>query len=78
MTLNPQGALGGAAGGAATGTAVLPGWGTLIGAGVGGLGGLLSRPPEPVDPLYALTGFTTPQALTLGVVAGAIYLLAVR
>lgn len=31
------GALKGAAGGAATGTAILPGWGTAIGAGVGGL-----------------------------------------
>lgn len=34
-----QGALQGAIGGAAAGTAVSPGWGTLIGAGVGALGG---------------------------------------
>lgn len=33
------GVLGGAASGAATGTAILPGWGTAIGAGVGGLMG---------------------------------------
>lgn len=36
------GAFGGAASGAATGTAILPGWGTAIGAGLGGLGGYFS------------------------------------
>ena len=35
-----QGALGGAASGAAIGTAIMPGWGTAIGAGVGALGSL--------------------------------------
>ncbi len=34
--------LGGAGSGAAVGTAVLPGWGTLIGGGLGALGGLFS------------------------------------
>jgi hypothetical protein len=32
----------GAAGGAAAGTAILPGWGTAIGAGVGAIGGAIS------------------------------------
>ena len=36
------GAFGGAASGALTGTAISPGWGTLIGAGLGGLGGYFS------------------------------------
>ncbi|EHQ0046046.1 DNA transfer protein, partial [Escherichia coli] len=35
-----QSALGGAAAGAAAGTAIMPGWGTAIGAGVGLLGSL--------------------------------------
>ncbi|WP_396001698.1 DNA transfer protein [Escherichia coli] len=35
-----QSALGGAASGAALGTAIMPGWGTAIGAGVGALGSL--------------------------------------
>jgi len=35
-----QSALGGAASGAAIGTAIMPGWGTAIGAGVGALGSL--------------------------------------
>ena len=35
-----QSALGGAAAGAAAGTAIMPGWGTAIGAGVGALGSL--------------------------------------
>jgi predicted lipid-binding transport protein (Tim44 family) len=35
-----QSALGGAAAGAAMGTAIMPGWGTAIGAGVGLLGSL--------------------------------------
>lgn len=35
-----QGALSGAAAGAAAGTAIMPGWGTAIGAGVGALGSL--------------------------------------
>ena len=35
----------GAAQGAAAGTAILPGWGTAIGAGVGGLGGYLGLMP---------------------------------
>jgi hypothetical protein len=37
------GMLGGAASGALAGTTIMPGWGTLLGAGVGALGGLLSR-----------------------------------
>lgn len=38
--MNPmQGVLGGAASGAATGTAIMPGWGTAVGAGIGGLMG---------------------------------------
>jgi len=37
-----QGALGGAASGAAAGTAILPGWGTAIGAVVGGAAGYFS------------------------------------
>lgn len=36
-------ALGSAGAGAAIGTAIMPGWGTAIGAGVGAIGGLLSR-----------------------------------
>lgn len=75
LALNPQGALQGAAGGAAVGTGILPGWGTAIGGAVGGLGGLLSRPPAPADPLFELTGFTTPQVLTLGVLAGVVFLV---
>lgn len=35
------GTLSGATGGASLGTAILPGWGTAIGAGVGGLAGLI-------------------------------------
>lgn len=35
-----QSALGGAAAGAAAGTAIMPGWGTAIGAGIGALGSL--------------------------------------
>ncbi|EFU7707142.1 DNA transfer protein [Escherichia coli] len=35
-----QSALGGAASGAAVGTAIMPGWGTAIGAGIGALGSL--------------------------------------
>lgn len=35
-----QSALGGAASGAALGTAIMPGWGTAIGAGIGALGSL--------------------------------------
>ena len=37
-----SGALSGAASGAATGTMILPGWGTAIGAVVGGIGGMLA------------------------------------
>ena len=37
---NWSGGAQGAAGGAAAGTAILPGWGTVIGAGIGGLAGL--------------------------------------
>lgn len=37
----------GAAGGAAVGTAILPGWGTAIGAGVGGLMGLFGGSSNP-------------------------------
>jgi len=36
------GAIGGAGQGAAIGTSIMPGWGTAIGAVVGGIGGLLS------------------------------------
>lgn len=41
MANKAQSALSGAGSGAAAGTAILPGWGTAIGAVVGGLGGLL-------------------------------------
>ena len=36
-----SGAMGGAASGAATGTMIMPGWGTLIGAGLGAVGGMM-------------------------------------
>jgi hypothetical protein len=38
-----SGAISGAASGAAAGTAILPGWGTAIGAGVGLIGGMMSE-----------------------------------
>lgn len=47
----------GAVGGAAMGTAILPGWGTAIGAGIGGLVGLFGggddAPPPPSQNPYA-------------------------
>lgn len=36
-----SGAMGGAASGAATGTMIMPGWGTLIGGGLGAVGGMM-------------------------------------
>ena len=42
MAINWGGAAGGAASGAAAGTMVNPGWGTVIGAGIGGLAGAFS------------------------------------
>ena len=42
MAANYQGGASGAASGAAAGTAILPGWGTAIGAGLGGIGGLMN------------------------------------
>lgn len=42
-------ALGGAASGAATGTMIMPGWGTAIGAGVGLLGGLFAEKADAED-----------------------------
>lgn len=40
-SVNPYNVVGGAASGAAAGTQIAPGWGTAIGAGVGGLTGIL-------------------------------------
>lgn len=46
MGLNWSGGASGAASGAAAGTAINPGWGTAIGAGLGGLAGLFGGNPE--------------------------------
>lgn len=78
MTLNTQGAAQGALGGAAAGTAVVPGWGTAVGGIIGGLGGLFKKAPEPVDPMLAITGFTTMQTLGGVAVGGLLLFLAVR
>jgi len=76
--LNTDAGLTGGVSGAAAGTAVLPGWGTAIGAGVGLVGGLMTPVPEPVDPWVAATGFTAVQLAGGLLVGGLVLYLAVQ